>query len=342
MTTKKQSSENDDKAEAPKKAAAKKEPAKKAVEKEEPAVEEAPAKAPEKKEPKERHFVDAKTGETIAKPKQGGSGAAATQAVREEMHAERKGNALPFRIGAIALWVLGIVFEVLAILVMNSTLQLPQFPLMTWVIVFLVADLVVVVIGSQLWKRANHINPASKENKLAYWLQTDLGILIAVIAFAPVIILMLQNKNLDKKTKNICSIVAAVALVVAVGTGIDYHPTTQEDLDKAEAGAAVLSDDGLAYWTEFGKVYHFNPDCQYIKNSSTIYSGTVQDAVDAGRYKGCSGCAVEGGTDVLENSDPSAVEEAAAKAISVIAGGAGADNADADDNAEQEDLPKAA
>lgn len=341
MTTKKQPSEHAEEAtEKPKKA-----PAKKAAPKpeasEQPAEEAAPEK-PAKKEPKERHFVDAKTGETIAKPKQGGSGAAATQAVREEMHAERKGNALPLRIGAIALWVVGIVFEVLAILVMNSTLQLPQFPIMTWVIIFLVIDLAAVIAGSQLWKRANHINPASKENKLAYWVQTDLGVLIAVIAFAPIIILMLTNKNLDKKTKSICSIVAAVALVAAVGSGVDYHPTTQEDLDQAEAGAAVLSDDGLAYWTEFGKVYHFNPDCQYIKNSSTIYSGTVQDAVNEGRYKGCSGCAVEGGTDLLENADPDAVAEAAANAISVIAGGAGADNADAGDNAEQEDLPKAA
>ena len=61
--------------------------------------------ATEKKQPKERRFVDAKTGKTIEKPKHGGSGAAATQALRDEMHAERAGNALPFRIGAAVLWV---------------------------------------------------------------------------------------------------------------------------------------------------------------------------------------------------------------------------------------------
>ncbi len=297
--------------------------------------------APTHHEPKERTFVDAKTGKTIAHPHQGGSGAEANKAVREEMHAERKGSALPIRIGAIVLWVLGIACEVMAVLVMNRTLFLPGPSPMTWLIIWLVVDLVLVVVGSQLWKRANHISPASKENKLAYWVQTDLGVIIAAIAFAPIIILMLTSKDADKRTKQVGSIVAAVALVAAVASGIDYHPTTQEDKDQAEAGAAVLSDDGLAYWTPFGEVYHFNPDCQYIKNSGTIYSGTVQDALDAGRSRGCSGCTTENGTDVLSKSDPDAIATAAANAISVIAGG----NQSTDDSAktgEKEALPKAA
>ena len=36
------------------------------------------AEHPAKKEPKERTFVDAKTGKAIARPRQGGSGAVAT------------------------------------------------------------------------------------------------------------------------------------------------------------------------------------------------------------------------------------------------------------------------
>ena len=275
------------------------------------------AEHPVKKEPKERTFVDAKTGKAIAHPHQGGSGAEGNQAVREEMHAVRNGSALPFRIGAAVLWVLGIVCEIMAVLVMNGTLFLPGPGASTWLIIFLVVDLVMVVIGSQLWKRANHLAPASKENKLSYWVQTDLGVIVAAIAFAPVILLLLTNKDLDKGTKKAGAIVAAIALVAAVASGIDYHPATQEDLDQAEAGAAVFSDDGLAYWTPFGEVYHFNPDCQHLKNSGTIYSGTVQDALDAKRTRGCSGCTVEDGTDVLSKADPAAVAAALANVVKV-------------------------
>ncbi len=308
------------------------------------------AATPAKKEPKERTFVDAKTGETIAHPHQGGSGAEANKAVRDDMHAARNGSALPFRIGAIVLWVLGLVCEVLAVLVMNGTLFLPGPAASTWLVIFLVADLVLVVAGSQLWKHANHVAPASKENKVAYWVQTDLGIIIAAIAFAPIILLMLTNKDLDKGTKRVGTIVAAVALIAAVASGVDYHPATQEDLDQAEAGAAVLSDDGLAYWTPFGEVYHFNPDCQHIKNSGTIYSGTVQDAIDAKRTRGCSGCTVENGTDVLSKADPEAVAAALANVIKVggdeTASGTDGDakapdQEKADEEAEKQ-LPKAA
>ena len=352
MTTKKHDEEAAEETKAAAKPKAKKpapEPAsgKEAVAENGAATAEPAAEHPVKKEPKERTFVDAKTGKAIAHPHQGGSGAEGNQAVREEMHAVRNGSALPFRIGSAVLWVLGIVCEIMAVLVMNGTLFLPGPGASTWLIIFLVVDLVMVVIGSQLWKRANHLAPASKENKLSYWVQTDLGVIVAAIAFAPVILLLLTNKDLDKGTKKAGAIVAAIALVAAVASGIDYHPATQEDLDQAEAGAAVLSDDGLAYWTPFGEVYHFNPDCQYLKNSGTIYSGTVQDALDAKRTRGCSGCTVEDGTDVLSKADPAGVAAALANVVKVggdngSVGGAGAHEPDECEADAMEGLSEAA
>ena len=352
MTTKKHDEEAAEETKAAAKPKAKKpapEPAsgKEAVAENGAATAEPAAEHPVKKEPKERTFVDAKTGKAIAHPHQGGSGAEGNQAVREEMHAVRNGSALPFRIGAAVLWVLGIVCEIMAVLVMNGTLFLPGPGASTWLIIFLVVDLVMVVIGSQLWKRANHLAPASKENKLSYWVQTDLGVIVAAIAFAPVILLLLTNKDLDKGTKKAGAIVAAIALVAAVASGIDYHPATQEDLDQAEAGAAVFSDDGLAYWTPFGEVYHFNPDSQYLKNSGTIYSGTVQDALDAKRTRGCSGCTVEDGTDVLSKADPAAVAAALANVVKVggdneSVGGSGAQEPDEGEDDAWEGLSEAA
>lgn len=352
MTTKKHDEEAAEETKAAAKPKAKKpapEPAsgKEAVAENGAATAEPAAEHPVKKEPKERTFVDAKTGKAIAHPHQGGSGAEGNQAVREEMHAVRNGSALPFRIGAAVLWVLGIVCEIMAVLVMNGTLFLPGPGASTWLIIFLVVDLVMVVMGSQLWKRANHLAPASKENKLSYWVQTELGVIVAAIAFAPVILLLLTNKDLDKGTKKAGAIVAAIALVAAVASGIDYHPATQEDLDQAEAGAAVLSDDGLAYWTPFGEVYHFNPDCQYLKNSGTIYSGTVQDALDAKRMRGCSGCTVEDGTDVLSKADPAGVAAALANVVKVggdngSVGGSGAQEPDEGEDDAWEGLSEAA
>ena len=44
------------------------------------------------------------------------------------------------------------------------------------------------------------------------------------------------------------------------------------------------------YYTRFGKSYHLNPDCQALKNSSVIFEGTIQDALDAGRHDPCDFC----------------------------------------------------
>lgn len=143
MTTKKHDEEAAEETKAAAKPKAKKpapEPAsgKEAVAENGAATAEPAAEHPAKKEPKERTFVDAKTGKAIAHPHLGGSGAEANQAAREEMHSARNGSALPFRIGAAVLWVLGIVCEIMAVLVMNGTLFLPGPGASTWLIIFLV------------------------------------------------------------------------------------------------------------------------------------------------------------------------------------------------------------
>lgn len=195
------------------------------------------------------------------------------------------------RVAAVVLWLLGIACEVLCILLLNHYLYLPGMPerTMLYLIIGIVADLVFVIIGSQLWKRANRIDPASEKNKVKFFLWNQMGLIVAVIAFMPLVILLLKDKELDKKTRKIVSIVACAALVVAGLTSVDWDPVSSEEKAAAEADAAA-ENDGIVYWTTFGKCYHYDQDCQALKNSSTLYEGTIEEAFEANRAKPCSFC----------------------------------------------------
>ena len=46
----------------------------------------------------------------------------------------------------------------------------------------------------------------------------------------------------------------------------------------------------LVYWTKGGGVYHIYRDCGYLKSSSEILSGTVEEALGAGKSGVCSRC----------------------------------------------------
>ncbi len=65
----------------------------------------------------------------------------------------------------------------------------------------MVVDLVLVVIGSMLWKKSNRLDPASEKNKFMFFMQSQLGLVVSAIAFLPLIIFILTSKNLDKKQK---------------------------------------------------------------------------------------------------------------------------------------------
>jgi hypothetical protein len=275
------------------KAEGKKETAKEAAI-EQPAEEKPAAKKSTRKTvaKEDRKFVTT-SGEAVDNPEMGHAAGTQSNVDLDATHAERKAQAQPLRIAAIVLWVLGLIAEILCFVFLKGNKSMP------WVITPLVVDFVLVVIGSQLWKKANHIDPPAKAEGAMYWLKTELGVVIAVIAFFPIIIVLLLDKNSDKRMKGIALIVAVVALVAAGASGVDYHPATQEGLDQAAVQASKLSDGGKCYWTAGGSVYHFNPDCSHLSHSAEIVQGTVSEAFDAGKTRGCKDCTEEGGSDVL-------------------------------------------
>ncbi|MDD4493312.1 MAG: hypothetical protein PHV32_03025 [Eubacteriales bacterium] len=210
-----------------------------------------------------------------------------------KMEKTPKARANGMRIISVILWVAAFAVEALLICLLNGILYIPGDQ-MVWLIGGIALDLIFVVIGSLLWKKANRIDPASKKNKVKFFLWNNMGVIASVIAFLPLVIILLKDKKLNAKTKKVVSIVAAIALVAAVVLSLDYNPVSSEDLEAAEADAVQMGD-GNAYWTRWGRSYHFDPDCQSLLNSEIVYQGSVDEAFDAKRTDPCDFCA--GGAD---------------------------------------------
>ncbi len=196
------------------------------------------------------------------------------------------GNAAGLRIGAVLLWIAAIALEVVAVLILNGTINWTFMPSLWQMILALGLDLVCVIIGSLLWKKANRIRPASKRNKLKFWLWNNMGVIVCALAFIPFVVLALTDKKSDKKTKAVATVVAVIALLIGGLFSYDFDPVSQEDLD---AASAAITDD--VYWSTFGKVYHTHEDCQALNQSDTLTYGTVEQAIAANRTRLCAFCA---------------------------------------------------
>lgn len=69
-----------------------------------------------------------------------------------------------------------------------------------------------------------------------FFMQSQLGLVVAVIAFLPFIIFVLGSKNIDAKQKGILGGIAAVALVIAGITGVDFNPRQLRNIPSRQQG----------------------------------------------------------------------------------------------------------
>lgn len=206
---------------------------------------------------------------------------------KEELLAITRANARPYRIAAIVLWAVAIVFELLAILIFfhkiefKFTTENPGWTI-AW-LVLLVLDLACVIVASRLWVKSNHLDPASAANKTKFWIHNNLGVILSVFAFLPFIILILTNKEADKKSKTIAAIAGAVALVVAGLSSVDYNPISQEEMLEA-------ADIDTVFWTASGTVFHAYDDCSHLNHTVELLTGTSTTAIEAGKTRLCKTC----------------------------------------------------
>ncbi len=188
---------------------------------------------------------------------------------------ESKGKALKFRLFALLSWIVAIGIEVWAIML----LQKPPVNT-TYLIVMIVVIMIFAIIGSLLWKKANRFDPASEKDKIKFFIQNQLGVIISVLAFLPLIILIFTNKDLKGKQKGLVGTIAIVALVIAGYFGVDFNPPSIEQYTAETAKVEALMGKNLVYWTDFGTKYHTYKDCYHINTTKTdeIFEGTVADA----------------------------------------------------------------
>lgn len=202
---------------------------------------------------------------------------------------EAKGKAKQLRMFAILSWVVAMGLQAFAILklISNETL--------VWLIVVMAVMLGLAILGSYLWKKANRLDPASEKDKVKFFIQNQLGAILGVAAFLPLLIFILSNKNIDGKTKGIAGAVAGVFMLIAGITGVDFAPPSVEKYTKEiQEQTDRLSDLDIpdnVFWSHAGNKYHINEDCFHIKNTAEMFNGTVKESFEQrGICELCKSC----------------------------------------------------
>ena len=205
--------------------------------------------------------------------------------------AEAKSSATGKRVLAIVLWLVAIGGEAFAIFwVLRRPKENGEFPTWAWILLLgiLVAIGLLTFFGGQLWKQANRLDPASKENKVAFFVQNQLGAIITIIAFVPLIVLIVLNKDMDGKQKGIAGAVGIVLLLVAGYFSTSINSPSVEQYTAETDQVVQITGQNLVYWTKSGEVFHLCDEASAVNLESqdnTIYSGTVADAHAAGKER---------------------------------------------------------
>jgi hypothetical protein len=96
----------------------------------------------------------------------------------------------------------------------------------------LVGIAIFAIAGSLMWKAANKHDPARESEKFKFFVQNQLGAIITLIAFLPLIVLIFMDKDMDPKNKKIAGGVGAVLAVVATLIGVSWNPPSVEQYTK--------------------------------------------------------------------------------------------------------------
>lgn len=139
---------------------------------------------------------------------------------------DQKGKAKKLRTFAGLSWLVAIGTEIGAIvLLLKNKFDEGNLALL---IGLLVVIAVFAIAGSLMWKTANKHDPASREETTKFFIQNQLGAIITVIAFLPLLALIFLDKDMDPKNKKIAGAVGVGLAALATVIGVDFSPPSTE------------------------------------------------------------------------------------------------------------------
>jgi hypothetical protein len=142
----------------------------------------------------------------------------------------QKSAATRLRLFAGLCWIVAIGGEVTGIiLLLKHKFDHGNLPLLIGI---LVGIAIFAIAGSLMWKAANKQDPARESDSTRFFFQNQLGAIITVIAFLPLIVLIFMDKDMDPKNKKIAGGAGIVLAIVATLFGVSYHPPSVEQYTK--------------------------------------------------------------------------------------------------------------
>jgi hypothetical protein len=96
----------------------------------------------------------------------------------------------------------------------------------------LVGIAIFAIAGSLMWKAANKQDPARQSDTARFFFQNQLGAIVTVIAFLPLIVLIFMDKDMDPKNKKIAGGIGVVLAAAATLIGVDFNPPSVEQYTK--------------------------------------------------------------------------------------------------------------
>ena len=139
---------------------------------------------------------------------------------------DQKGSAKRLRIFAALAWVVAIGTEIAGIVMLKR--HMFDHGNLALLIGVLVVIAVAAIAGSLMWKAANKHDPASRADGFRFFIQNQLGAIITVIAFLPLLALIFLDKDMDPKNKKIAGGVGVALALLATVVGIDFKPPSTE------------------------------------------------------------------------------------------------------------------